>query len=842
MPACPLGRVGYNHFSQEEIMHIDLELYRQDVWVGPQDNVRLSVIDVQPERPARTLVFIHGFGGWATQWRKQLQFFSDSNRCIAPDLRGHGLSDKPDSSYSMEELLADLSAVLAALQAPGKLVLLGHSFGGALVTEYALRHAERVEKLVIASTPGEFALNPLFRFGLNLPLPILRLAAPFTRAWLGAPPVHLKPMYLNAMVHWNGWSRFRDLKTPTLVITGHRDRVFSHQAFEQVPQRIAGAQHVDVPVSSHHVMLERADAVNRAIQRFLEQSPATWRSGTSARPAARERPWVKHYDDGVPETVALPHQPLARFLTSAAQRFPFNPAIKFEGHTLQYWYLDREANHLANALVSLGVLKGDRVVLLLPNIPQAVIAFYGTLRAGATVVFANPVSEEAELIRQVNDSRATTLMTLAQFEPLARAVREATPLRRVILTQISDYLPPQMQAIYRLRHPALFHPLEEEMVAWTNALRLVTARPPDVTINENDLAVIQYTGGTTAAPKGVMLTHAALVANSIQTRHWIPGLREGREVFLSVLPFSHIYGLTTAMNVPVLLAATMVLLPTFRIEQVLEAIKRHRPTIFPGVPTMYVAINNVPNVRRYGIQSIRACISGAAPLPVEVQEAFEKLTRGRLVEGYGLTECGPVTHANPLNGLRKVGSIGVPLPNTDAKIVHLATGQDLPAGAVGELAVRGPQMMVGYWGRGDETDRTIKDGWLYTGDVAVMDDDGYFRIISRRQEMILAGQYNVYPRDVEEILYEHPKVKEAAVVGIGAAEPGQKIKAYVVLREGEHATPEELMALCRARLAEWEVPAEIEFRHELPKTFVGKVLRRALTTNGSSPLHATSDE
>jgi len=810
-------------------MEIDIELYRQDVWAGSQANIRLSVIDVQPERPARTLVFLHGFGGWATQWRRQLQFFSDSNRSIAPDLRGHGLSDKPASSYSMDELLADLDAVLAALQAPERFVLLGHSFGGALATEYALRHPERVEKLVLVATPGEFTLNALFRFGLNLPVPLLRLVEPFTRTWLGAPPVHLKPMYLNAMAHWNGWSRFRDLKTPALVITGHRDRVFSHKAFDEVPRHIAGAQQVEVPVSSHLVMLERADAVNRAIQRFLDETPASWRSAGAARPAARERPWVKHYEAGVPETIALPHQPLPRFLTSAAQRFPFRPALVFEGHKIQYWYLDREANRFANGLVSLGVLKGDRVILLLPNMPQAVVAFYGTLRAGATVVFANPVSEEAELIRQVNDSRATTLVTLAQFEPLARAVRNATPLRRVILTQVSDYLPPQMQWVYRQRHKDLFGPLEE-MFTWADALRHVTTRPPDVSVKTTDLAVIQYTGGTTAAPKGVMLTHAALAANSIQTRHWIPDLREGREVFLSVLPFSHIYGLTTALNVPVLLAATMVLLPTFRVEQVLNAIKQHHPTIFPGVPTMYVAINNVPGVRRFGIQSIRACISGAAPLPVEVQEVFEKLTRGRLVEGYGLTECGPVTHANPLNGLRKVGSIGVPIPNTDAKIIHLATGEDLGAGAVGELVVRGPQMMVGYWGMGDETDRTLKDGWLHTGDVATMDDDGYFRIISRRQEMILAGAYNVYPRDVEEVLYEHPKVKEAAVIGIGAAEPGQKIKAYIVLREGERATPDELIKLCRARLAEWQVPAEIEFRRELPKTFVGKVLRRVLTS------------
>lgn len=828
-------------------MQIDLELYREDVWAGPEGNVRLSAIDVQPERPRRTLVFLHGFGGWAAQWRKQLQFFSDANRCIALDLRGHGLSDKPNSPYSLDELMADLDAALVALHAPDRFVLLGHSFGGGMSALYAARHPERVEKLVLVATPGHFVLNRLYQLALRLPPSVLKLAEPFTRPWLGAPPVTLKAINQNAMLKWQGSDVFHSIRTPTLVITGHRDRVFSQAVYDQVPHDIPGAQHVDVPASGHLVMLERADAVNRAVQRFLEESPAAriaWRTEPAARSTVvRERPWVQHYDNGVPETVAIPNRPLSHFLSSAAQRYPLRPATLFEGHPILYWYLDREATRFANALISLGVLKGDRVMLLLPNTPQAVIAFYGTLRAGATVVFANPVSDETELARQVNDSRAITLVTLRQFERLACAVREATPLRQMIFTHITDYLPPHKQLAYQLtqgKNEAPFGPMEEGMVAWADALRQVTARPPDVKVEASDLAVIQYTGGTTASPKGVMLTHAALVANTIQTRHWIPDMREGHEVFLSVLPFSHIYGLTTAMNVPVSLAATLVLLPTFRVEQVLQAIQHHHPTIFPGVPTMYVAINNVPNVRRYGIQSIRACISGAAPLPVEVQETFERLTRGKLVEGYGLTECGPVTHANPLGGLRKVGSIGIPLPNTDAKIVHLATGGELPPGAVGELAVRGPQMMVGYWGMGDETDRVIKDGWLYTGDVATMDEDGYFRIISRRQEMILAGQYNVYPRDVEEVLYEDPKVKEVAVVGIPAAQPGQKIKAYVVLREGEQATPEELIALCRARLAEWEVPAEIEFRRELPKTFVGKVLRRALVSDEQKP--ATSNQ
>jgi long-chain acyl-CoA synthetase len=357
---------------------------------------------------------------------------------------------------------------------------------------------------------------------------------------------------------------------------------------------------------------------------------------------------------------------------------------------------------------------------------------------------------------------------------------------------------------------------------------------PQFESSPDDLALIQFTSGTTAQPKGVMLSHRNLVANALQTRHWIPSLREGRETFLSVLPFSHVYGMTTAMNVPVTLAAAMVILPTFVTEQVLNAIKKYKPTIFPGVPTMYVAINNFPGVRRFGISSIKACISGAAPLPVEVQEAFEKLTRGRLIEGYGLTEATTVTHANPLSGRRKVGSIGVPLPSTEAKIVDLATGKDLPPGSLGELAVRGPQVMLGYLGELERARTWItRDGWLLTGDVARMDDDGYFEVVARKREMILAGEYQVYPRDVEEVLYEHPKVKEVAVVGVQKPIwPFQRVKAYVVPKDGVTINEEELLALCKRRLEEYAVPWQIEFRKELPKSFVGKVLRRLLVEEG----------
>jgi long-chain acyl-CoA synthetase len=497
------------------------------------------------------------------------------------------------------------------------------------------------------------------------------------------------------------------------------------------------------------------------------------------------------------------------------------------------------ADRFGTALRGLGVNTGDRVLILLPNMPQTVIAYFGALRAGATVVFSSPTNDAGEVVRQAKDSGAKVLVTLTRFGELGRRVKTETQVEHVIYTNVKAYLPAlsrigfsltrEMKEGHRLRFD-----LEPGLHLWDELLRRYPPARPEVEPAPDDVATIIYTGGTTDLPRGVMLSHRNLVANAIQTRHWLVDVREGKERFLCVLPFSHSYGLTTVLNVPVMLGATMVMLPSFQTREVLETIRRTRPTLFPGVPTMYMAINNTPGVRRFGIRSIRACISGAAPLPVEVQEAFEKLTKGRLVEGYGLTEAGPVTHANPLNGLRKVGTIGIPFPNTEAKIVDLATGQDLPPGQIGELAVRGPQVMLGYWGRDDESDRALKDGWLFTGDVAVMDDDGYVSIVSRKKEMILAGEFQVYPRDVEEVLFEHPKVKDVAVVGVPATPPGQKVKAFVVLREGESATPDELIALCRERLEEWAVPWQIEFRRELPKSFIGKVLRRVLVEEESN--------
>lgn len=823
-------------------MNVDLELYREEVTVSDDPLLRLSVIDVGPEHPAGTIVLVHGYGGRALHWHYQLRGFSDDYRVIAMDLRGHGQSDKPDSQYDMDEFVSDLEALLPRLGVDEPVVLIGHSFAGAIVTEYAVRNPERVSRLVLIATAGEYKLQPFLQVVFRLPTRLLNVIEPILRrATLYAPPRVLKAFFFNALSTWSGWGLFEQLQMPTLVIRGDRDRVFPSAAFEKVARRIPNCEEVNVGVSAHMVMLERRDAVERAIERFLGTAHASWRDqgGESQRRAQmlESRPWLRHYEEGVPPTIGLPHRPLHRLLHRAAARFPNRPATVFMGRTLTYRQINRQANRLANALRSLGLDRGRRVLLLLPNTPQFVIGYYGILKAGGVVVSASAASDPDEIVRQVIDSQAEALIALTLFSKTARAaLQQSGHLKHLIFTNIKDYLAWPKRVLFGLTRErreghALTGGLQQGEHGWVDIMRGHRANEPQVEVDPDATALIQYTGGTTDKPKGVMLSHYALMSNAFQTRHWVPGLDEGREVMLCVVPFAHVYGMTAGMNVAISMGAAMVILPSFVTQEVLQAIRRYKPTLFPGVPAMYVNINEYPGVRRYGIKSVKACISGAAPLPVEVAEAFEKLTKGRLVEGYGLTEAGPVTHANPLYGLRKFGSIGIPLPNTEARVVNLLTGKDVPSGQIGELWVRGPQVMQGYWGMGEESDATLKDGWLATGDVVRMDGDGYFQVLSRRKDMILAGDYQVYPRDVEEVLYEHPSVKEVAVVGLQKKPwPSKRIKAYVVLNDhrDEALKKEELMALCRRRLEEYAVPWDIEFRDELPKSFVGKVLRRLL--------------
>jgi len=824
-------------------MNLDIELYRREVLLSEKPRLKLSAIDIAPEAPARTLVFIHGFGGHAAQWIHQLRHFSTDSRCIALDLRGFGQSDKPpDAQYVMEEFISDIDRALNVLGVTEPFVLLGHSFGGAIVTDYALAHPARVAKLVLVASAGEYSLSPANRLALQLPLAVLNFAhAVYLKQFFFTTPHIMQVMYRNTVSRWVGWDKFRQLRLPTLVIRGNRDRVFDPKRFEDVAKTIPGAEDVDVGVSAHLVQLERREAVNRAIERFVQEKKTRRSTGSLASDERdtlkHERPWLTYYDEGVPPTISIPAMPIYKFLRSAAKRFPNKTAIVFEGARLSYRRLNRESSRFANMLRALGVQKGEKVLILLPNLPQTVIAYYGALKMGAVVVFTTPLSDPEELARQVREANASVLVTLTRLGQVARQVKATTQLKRIIFTNVKDYLPEPKRLFFMLTREVkeghkLNFELEPGMVLMNAELYKHSTHAPEAEVMPDDLALIQFTSGTTARPKGVMLSHRNLIANTLQTRHWLPSAQEGRETFLSVLPFSHVYGMTTAMNVPIALAATMVIMPTFNTEQVLKAIKTYKPTLFPGVPTMFMALSNYPKVRRYGISSIKACISGSAPLPVEVQEAFEKLTKGRLVEGYGLTEATTVTHANPIGGRRRVGTIGLPVPNTEAKIVDVASGADLPAGQVGELAVRGPQVMLGYWPDANREFIT-PDGWLLTGDIARMDEDGYVEIVARKREMILAGEYQVYPRDVEEVLYENPKVKEVAVVGVPPGADGQKVKAFIVPREGVQLDAEELLTLCKRRLDEYAVPWEIEFRNELPKNFVGKVVRRLLVETDS---------
>ncbi len=812
-------------------MELDLDLYRRDVLLSAEPRVRLSVIEVGPPDAGETLVFVHGFGGQALQWANQLRYFASDHRCIAFDLRGHGLSDAPPTGYGLDRLLGDLESTLHLLRVPQPITLVAHSFGGAIAASYAVAHPEAVRKLVLTCAPADYRLPWAIRQVFQAPDAALNAVRRRLRFY--APAHVLKRLYAETLHTWPGAALLPNIQAPTLVIIGQRDLAYPPTRYRATARLIPHAQTVTIPTSAHLVQLERPDAVNRALQRFLGARPVSWREFGRAT-AKADRPWTRFYDAGVPYEVRPPAQPLDRFLTSAARRRPHRPALVFYGRRLTYDELDRAANRLANALLAAGLQRGDRVLVMLPNCPQAAIACYGVLRAGGVLVMASPLATAAELAHQVRDSDPRHAIALAELvERLAQAA-VGTGLRRVTLTTLG-HLPlgarlSRVRGAQRGPAPAGAGPDGLRVDEMDALLASASDQPPEVAVGPEDLACLQYTSGTTAEPKGVMLTHANLVANTVQARSWLPDVRFGAEVYLGVLPLWHIYGLMSALSVPVSLAATVVLLPRFEVMETLRAIRRYHPTLFPGVPSMFMAIKDAPDVRRYGVASIRACLSGAAPLPVEVQEAFEKVTRGRLVEGYGLTEAGPVTHVNPLGGRRRVGSIGLPLPSTDAKVVDLRTGLDVPAGAIGELCVRGPQVMRGYWNRPAETALAWRDGWLHTGDVARMDEDGFFQIIERKADVWEAATPDgtiVFPRDVEEILYEHPKVSEVAVTPIHT-DAASGLKAFIVLRRHEQATAAEILDYVRERLPSSALPAWVEFVEDLPRSPIGKVIRRLL--------------
>lgn len=549
-----------------------------------------------------------------------------------------------------------------------------------------------------------------------------------------------------------------------------------------------------------------------------------------------EHRWVAHYEPGVPAEVEIPAIPVDGLLRRTAERMPDRTALVFFGAKTSYAELDRAADQFAHALRGMGVEKGDRVSLHLPTTPAFVIAFMGAMRAGAIAVPMNPLFVERELGILFEQVTPKVSVTFDLLVPRMRALSAAGGVGvpgRLVVTGIQDSLPVPIKWLYPLtaKREGRWNP-QPHTDETPNLFRLLRAAPGgrvESAATSDDVAVLQPTGGTTGIPKAAMLSHRNLVANALQVSVWMPPYAAAEPpTILCPLPLFHIYGLTVDMNYGMLVGATLVLLPRFDPKQVLRAIAKYRPQLFPGAPIMYQTLSHHPEVSKFDLSSIDACISGAAPLPPEVQADFERITGGRVCEGYGLTEASPVTHCNPIHGERRNGTIGLPFPSTDARVMDVTTDRPAGPGGVGELEVRGPQVMVGYWQRPEETAAVLRDDWLRTGDLASMDADGYFTIVDRIKDLVIVGGINVYPREVEEVLLAYPAVADAAVIGMSDERRGEVPYAFVVLAEGKVASVAELLEHCRANLARYKVPADIEIRSELPKTMVGKVLRKDL--------------
>lgn len=530
------------------------------------------------------------------------------------------------------------------------------------------------------------------------------------------------------------------------------------------------------------------------------------------------KPWLKHYPDGIQSELNYPKVPIFRFLDQTAQAHPNLPATDFYGMKLTYMQLWGAVNKCANTLIAMGVQPGDRVALMMPNCPQYVIAYYGALKAGAIIAQVNPLYTEGEIEYLCNNAGAKVMVVADLLYPKVQGALPNTGLTKVLVTKMRGDIP-----------------LGPEAAAFEAAIEGAPHTDPGVEVDPNAIAVLQYTGGTTGVSKGAMLTHANLVANVVQVAEWVKPMRlpPGEERVLTALPLFHSYGMTVCMNFAVYVGAELILLPRVDMGELLATIQRTKPTSLPGVPTLYVGIHSHPKAEEFGIGSIKVCNSGAAAMPVEVMRAFEARFGATIIEGYGLSEASPVTHCNPISGVRKPGSIGVAYPDTDCKIVDIETGtKELPFGETGELILRGPQVMAGYWQMPEESKHALREfqgeTWLYTGDICRMDEDGYVYVTDRKKDMIIVSGFNVYPREVEEALYLHPAVQEAVVAGVPDSYRGEIVKAYVILKAGQSVTEAELDQHCRKHLAAFKVPRAYEFRDALPKSAVGKLLRRVL--------------
>jgi long-chain acyl-CoA synthetase len=544
-----------------------------------------------------------------------------------------------------------------------------------------------------------------------------------------------------------------------------------------------------------------------------------------------EKIWLKHYDQGVPATVKYPKVPLFTFLEESASKYPHNRALSYLGNAISYKELDRLVNKAANALTGLGVQKGDRVALYLANTPQFIIMLYGMLKIGAIAVPINPLFKSAEVAYELKDSGAKTVIVMSRFYPVIQQIKEETDLKNIIVTNVKAYFPLFTKILFtlfkekedRVRIDARDHWLEKLMQQSDD-------KRPDIAVDPEDIALLQYTSGTTGTPKGVMLSHYNLVVNALQCRAWVTDTVEGQERVLGWLPFFHSFGMTACLGYTMSCAGTLVLTPNPRdLTYILKTMEKEKITIMPGVPTMYAALGSTKSVSQYDLSSVRACICGGAPLVESVKKRFVEVTGSKLVEGYGLSEASPVTHANPMNAPTKPNSIGVPMPDTECRIVDLEKGEEvMEVGKEGELVVKGPQVMKGYWKQPEMTDEAIREGWLYTGDIVKMDQEGYFYVVDRKKDIIIVKGLNVAPTEVEKVCTTHPKVEDAAVVGVPHEYKGEEIKAFIVLKKGHEADGYEIIEYLRERLARFKVPSSVEFVDALPKNVMGKLMRRLL--------------
>ena len=525
-----------------------------------------------------------------------------------------------------------------------------------------------------------------------------------------------------------------------------------------------------------------------------------------------ERVWLKQYPEHIQKEINIPDDSVPEMLQKTIANYGNRPALHFYGKEINYKEFGEQAAAFASSLQQTGLHKGDRAAIMLPNCPQYCISYYGILQAGGTVTQVNPMLLGKELAYILKDSGAETIVIYEPLIPVLNEIIEQTAIKHVIKVNLEgrDYQ-------------------DGLAVPFTDFIKRAKTPPQPVAITPSeDIAVLQYTGGTTGRSKGVMITHRNVLANVMQSYEFFQDKTElGKDRCLTVIPLFHVFGMTSCMNLSIYTGAMSIILPKFNLEEVLQTIKDMQPTSFPGVPTMYIAITNHPDMDQYDLDSIGICNSGSAPMPGEILRTFEGKSGAKILEGYGLSESSPSTHCNPSFAERKPGSVGIGLPSTDYKIVDLAEGEtELPVGETGELILKGPQVMKGYWNMPEETAQTLRDGWLYTGDIARMDEDGYLYIVDRKKDLIIASGYNIYPRDVEEIIYEHSAVQEAVVVGIPDPYRGETVKAVVVLKDDKQCSEAELIAYCRKNMAAYKVPRVVEFREELPKTNVGKILRR----------------